>query len=65
MLDEARRDRIGVVRSEDSLLSHTEVAAEVVSFIIRDSNLRKVDTLSVEEALAGSGNCFCTSKRLR
>ena len=52
MSDEVRRDRFGVVGSEDSLLSHAELAAEAVSSILRDSDLRKVDALSVEEALA-------------
>ena len=52
MPDEVRRDRFGAVRSEDSLLSHADLAAEAVSSILRDSDLRKVDALSVEEALA-------------
>ena len=45
-------DRFEAVGSEDSLLSHTELAAGVVSSILRDFDLRKVDALSVEEALA-------------
>ena len=52
MLDEVRRDRFGVVGSKDSLLSYAELSAGVVSSIIRDFHLRKVDALSVEEALA-------------
>ena len=52
MLDEVRRDRFGAVGSEDSLLSHAKLTAEAVSSILRDSNLRKVGALSVEEALA-------------
>ena len=52
MPDEVRRDRFGAVGSEDSLLSHAELASEAVSSILRDSDLRKVDALSVEEALA-------------
>ena len=52
MPDEVRRDCFGVVGSEDSLLSHAELAAGIVSSILRDSDLRKVDALSVEEALA-------------
>ena len=52
MPDEVRRDRFGVVGSEDSLLSHAELAAGIISSILRDSDLRKVDALSVEEALA-------------
>ena len=45
-------DRIEAAWSEDSLLSHAKLAAGAVSFILRDSDLRKVDALSVEEALA-------------
>ena len=52
MLDEMRRDRFGAVGSEDSLLSHAELATGAVSSILRDSDLRKVDALSVKEALA-------------
>ena len=52
MPDEVRRDRFGVVWSEDSLLSHAELVVGVVSSILHDSDLRKVDALSVEEALA-------------
>ena len=52
MPDEARRDRFSVVGSEDSLLSHAELVTRVVSSILRDSDLRKVDALSIEEALA-------------
>ena len=51
MSDEERGDRFGAVESEDSLLSHAELAVGAVSSIIRDSNLMKVDALSVEEAL--------------
>ena len=35
-----------------TLLSHAELAVGAVSSILRDSNLRKVDALPVEEALA-------------
>ena len=52
MPDEVRRDLFGAVWSEDSLLSHAELVAGVVSSILHDSDLRKVDTLFVEEALA-------------
>ena len=52
MSDEVRRDRFGAVRSEDSLLSHAELVVRAVSSILRDSDLKKVDALSVEEALA-------------
>ena len=51
MPDEVRRDHFGAVGSEDSLLSHAKLAAGAVSSILRDSDLRKVDALSVEEAL--------------
>ena len=52
MPDEVRRDRFGAVGGEDSLLSHVELATEAVSSILRDFDLRKVDALSVVEALA-------------
>ena len=50
--DEVRRDRFSVVGGEDSVLSHAKLAAGAVSSILRDFNLRRVDALSVEEALA-------------
>ena len=37
---------------EDSLLTNAELAAGAVSSILRDSNLKKVETMRVEEALA-------------
>ena len=46
------RDRFEAARSEDYLLSHAELTARVVSSILCDSDLRKVEALSVEEALA-------------
>ena len=52
MSDEVRRDLFAAVRGEDSLLSHAELAARAVSSNLRDSDLKKVDSLSVEEALA-------------
>ena len=52
MPDEVRRDCFGAVGGEDSLLSHAKLAAGAISSILRDSDLKKVDTLSVEEALA-------------
>ena len=51
MPDEVRMDRFGAVGGEDSLLSHAELVAGVVSSVLRDSNLKKVHALSVEEAL--------------
>ena len=50
--DEVRRDRFGAIGGEDSLLSHAELATGAVSSIIRDSDLKKVDALSIKEALA-------------
>ena len=52
MPEEVRRDHFGVVGNEDSLLFHAELAVGVVSSILHDSDLRKVDALSIEEALA-------------
>ena len=46
------RDRFEAAGDEDSLHSHAELAVGVVSSILRDSDLRKVDALPVEEALA-------------
>ena len=46
------RDRFEAAGDEDSLLSHTEVAAGAVSYILHDSDLRRVGALPVEEALA-------------
>ena len=50
--DDVGRGRFSAVRDEDSLLSHVEFAAGAVSSILRDSNLKKVDAMSIEEALA-------------
>ena len=52
MLDDVGRGHYGAVGDEDSLLSHVELAARAVSSILRDSDLKKVDALSVEETLA-------------
>ena len=49
MPDDVGRGRFGVVGNEDSLLSHAELVYGAVSSIIRDSDLKKVDALSVEE----------------
>ena len=51
MPDEVRRDCFGAVGSEDSLLSHVELVVGAISSILCDFDLRKVDALSVEEAL--------------
>ena len=46
------RDRFEAAGDEDSLLAHAELAARAVSSILGDSDLRKVDALPVDEALA-------------
>ena len=46
------RDRSEAVGDDDYLLSHAELAAGAVSSILRDSDLRRVGALPVEEALA-------------
>ena len=46
------RDRFKAVGDEDSLLSYAELAAGVVSSILRDSDLRRVGALPIKEALA-------------
>ena len=45
------RDCSKAAGDEDSLLSHAELAAEAVSSILRDYDLRRVGALPVEEAL--------------
>ena len=45
-------DRSEDAGDEDSFLSHAELVAEAVSSILRDSDLRRVGALPVEEALA-------------
>ena len=46
------RDRFKAAGDEDSLLSHAELAARAISSILRDSDLRMVGALPIEEALA-------------
>ena len=46
------RDHFEVVGDEDSLLSHVKLAAEAVSSILHEFDLRRVGALPVEEALA-------------
>ena len=41
------RNRFEAVGSEDSLLSHANLAVGAVSSILHDSDLKKVDALSV------------------
>ena len=45
-------DRFEAEGGEDSLLTNAELAAEAISSILQDSDLKKVETLRVEEALA-------------
>ena len=45
-------DRFEAEGVEDSLLANAELAAGAVSSILRDSYLKKVEALCVEEALA-------------
>ena len=52
MPDDVGRGRFGALGDDDSLLSHVELAVEAVSSIIHDFDLKKMDALSVEEALA-------------
>ena len=46
------RDRFDTAGDEDSLLSYVELATGAVFSILRDSDLRRVGALPVEEALA-------------
>ena len=46
------RDQSEAAGDEDSLLSHAELAVRAVSSILRDSDLRRMGALLVEEALA-------------
>ena len=52
MLDDVGSGRFGAAGNDDSLLSHVELVYGDVSSIIRDFDLKKVDALSLEEALA-------------
>ena len=52
MREDAGDDRFGAERVEDSLFTNVQLAVGVVLSIIRDSDLKKVETLCVEEALA-------------
>ena len=45
------RDPFEAAGDEDSLFSHAELAAGAVSSILRNSDLRRVGALFVEEAL--------------
>ena len=47
MPDEVGSDRFGAEGGEDSFLSHMELTIGAISSIFRNSNLKKVDALSV------------------
>ena len=51
MPEDMGRDHFGAKGGEDSLLSNAELAAGAVSSILKDSDLKKMDALPVEEAL--------------
>ena len=46
------RERLEADRDKDSLLSNAELAAGAISYILRDSDLKRSDALPIEEALA-------------
>ena len=46
------RKHLGHERDENSLLANSELAAGALSSILRDSDLKKADSMSVGEALA-------------
>ena len=46
------RDCFRIEGDEDSLLTNSELATGAVSSILRDSDLKRADAMSVEEALA-------------
>ena len=52
MSEDVGKGPFGAKGEEDSLLANAELAAGAVSSILRDSDLRKVDALPVEEAVA-------------
>ena len=51
-LEDKGRDYFGTEGDENSLLTDSELSAGVVSSILRDSDLKRADALSIEEALA-------------
>ena len=51
MPEDEGRDCFGTEGGEDSLLTNLELAARAVSSILLDSDLKRVDAMSVEEAL--------------
>ena len=66
MSEDMGRDRFGAEEDEDSLLSNVELAVGAISSIIKDSDLKKMDALPVEEALTLSlkGVIFVSPSRL-
>ena len=50
--EDERRDCFGAEGDEDSLLTNSELAVRVVSSILWDSDLKRADSMFVEEALA-------------
>ena len=53
-LEDKGRDCFRTKGDEDSLLTNSELAARAISSILRDSNLKRADSMFVEEPLAFS-----------
>ena len=49
--EEEGRDCFGTEEDEDSLLTNSELVAEVVSSILQDSDLKRADAMSVKDVL--------------
>ena len=52
MRGNAGSDHFGAEGGEDSLLTNVKLTARTILFVLRDTDLKKVDALCVEEALA-------------
>ena len=52
ILEDLGRERLGADGDEDSLLSNAKLAVGTISSVLRDSDLKRLNALSVEEALA-------------
>ena len=52
ILEDLGRERLGADGDEDSLLSNAKLAVGAISSVLRDSDLKRSDALSVEESLA-------------
>ena len=52
MPEDEGRGHFGTEGDEDSLLTNSKLAVGAVSSILRDSDLKKADAMSVKEALA-------------